>query len=327
MKKHFSYQLTIISKQVLVFTAYCLLFSACDYIINPLLPTSGGALNKSTTVTATDSTGNLKNILVEDYTGEDCENCPAAADELDTLIKTYGSRITPMSVNTGGYAAPSTPLPAPYKYYNYTSATGDVYGGLAGFNVQAFPNGFINRQGALAQNPSPYSIWGSMVAASIASDTCFIKLKLSTQFDTVSRNLSVTASTTFLKALSGSYNLVLLLTEDSMISPQLRISVGEIPNYAHRYVLHDAINSTWGDSLTNHSTINQTLTQTFSYAIATSYPNSTSQPNPTLSTAAIACNYKKCRVVAYIYKANASTTQYPAQYIVLQSLQLKIYQK
>ncbi|MHB8259650.1 MAG: Omp28-related outer membrane protein [Bacteroidia bacterium] len=307
-----------------LFLVSCLLLlSSCDYVTNPLLPHSGGVLNTSTTITEADSTGNKKNVFVEDYTGEWCENCPNAAIELDTLIKTYGSRITPMSVNTGYYATPSG-LPTPYKNYNYTSATGDVYGGLSGFNIQAFPNGFVNRIGALAQNPSPYSVWGTLVANSISNDTCFIKLKLSTQYDTVSRNLNVTTTSTFIKALSGSYNLVLLLTEDSMIGPQLKIGVGLISNYAHRFVLHDAINSTWGDTLvTNGASLNQTSTKTYSYSISKYYPTATSQIAGA-NTPTLTCNFKQCYVVAYIYNSKVGSS---TQYVVLQSQALKIYQR
>ena len=301
------------------------LLSACDYITNPLLHKSGGTVNTSTSVSASDSTGNIKNIMIEDYTGLWCENCPFAAYRLDTIIHQYApGRIVPLSVNYGYYATPTSPLPAPYNKYNYTSAVGDVYGNLFVTSSGSFPCGFINRVGAITLNSSVYSVWCSLVAAA-ASDTCFVKLKLSTQFDTISRNLSVTATTTFMKALSGSYNLVILLTEDSMIGPQ---NIGGVLslNYPHRFVLHDAINSIWGDSLSNHSTPNQRLSQTFQYTIAMAYPNSNSQIAG-YNTPALTCNYKQCSVVAYIYKANASTTQYPAQYVVLQSLALKIYQK
>ena len=98
MKKLFSYQLSVTSKQVLLFTfhcllftVYCLLFTACDYVSNPLLPKSGGVINATNAIKASDSTGTLTNFLVEDYTGEYCENCPSAASALDNLIASHGN--------------------------------------------------------------------------------------------------------------------------------------------------------------------------------------------------------------------------------------------
>jgi hypothetical protein len=301
----------------LLITVNGLLFNSCDYVSSPFLksPTGSIVISSVNSVKTIDSTSNKKNVLVEDYTGEYCENCPFAAYELDTLIKTYGKRIVPLSVNTGSFADPSQ-VPSPYKSYDYTSPAGDIYGGQTAFNVQAFPNGFINRQGALTANPSPYSAWGGLVANSIANDTCFVQLKLSAQFDTITRNLSVTASGTFLKVLSGSYNLVVLLTEDSMMGPQ-NVGGSLHQNYAHRFVLHDAINSTWGDSLvSNGSAVNQTFTKTYTYTVLNKYPAS--------STAPLTCNYKQCSVIAYIYNSKLGS---PSQYVVLQSLALKVYNK
>ena len=142
-----------------------------------------------------------------------------------------------------------------------------------------------------------------------------VQLTLITQFDTTSKNLTVTATSKFLNALSGTYNLVVLLTEDSIIAPQNR-SGTEIKTYAHRFVLRDAINSTWGDALvSNGTTTNQTIVKTYTYKVGTSYP-----PSPT--TSPIACNFKHCSVVAYIYDATQGS---PTQYIVQQSQQKKIY--
>src|SRR6185437_13945490 len=101
--------------------------------------------------------------------------------------------------------------------------------------------------------------WATAVDTIIKSDTVFIKLTLSTTFDTSSRVLKVTATTKFLKALSGAYNLVVLLTQDSIIGPQkTQAGSGQILNYAHRFVLRDAITDKWGNNLvTAGSTLSQ----------------------------------------------------------------------
>jgi hypothetical protein len=289
---------------ILSLICFVICMSACDYVNAPYKPKVVVPINTADTI-------HTKNAFIEDYTGMWCENCPPAADEIDSLIKTYGSRIIPVSINTGYYATP--PLPAPYNGYNFTSATGDLY--AATFGIQNFPSGFVNRKGALAASPYIYTVWGSKADSVIRFDTAKVQLSITTQFaDTSSRNLTVNVTTKFLYALSGTYNLVVLLTEDSMIAPQNRAGT-EIKTYAHRYALRDAINSTWGDALATGSYKNQSITKTYNYKINASYPASP-------ATSPIACNFKHCTVVAYVYDATQSSA---TQYVVLQSQQKKIY--
>jgi hypothetical protein len=250
-----------------------------------------------------------KNVLVEDYTGITCGNCPYAAEELDTLIKKYGSRIIPMAVNAGSFADP--PLAPSYYNIDFTCSVGETYNTF--FGISSNPNGMINRKGYLQQTHiQTYGNWDALVYNSLQFDTAFVKLSLTTTFDTSSKNLNVTATSKFLKALAGKYNLVVLLTQDSIKAPQLKYGVGEIANYQHRFALRDAVNSAWGDSLvSNGAALNKTVTKTYSYVVKANYGVATSSNPP------IPCNFKQCYVIAYVY----NTTTYE----VLQSIQKKIY--
>jgi hypothetical protein len=279
-------------------------FLACDYVSSPYKQQPG-------IVTSTDTSKVYKNVLVEDYTGITCGNCPGAADVLDSMIKKYGSRIVPMAVNAGSFASP--PL-APSQYnIDFTSPTGDAYNTF--FGISSNPNGMVNRKGYPLTNVQTDGAWDGLAYNIIQNDTAFIKLTLNTTFDTTSRNLSVTATSKFLKALSGKYYLVVLLTQDSIMAPQLKYGApnSQIVNYAHRYALRDAINSTWGDSLvSNGAALNKIVIKTYNnYNIKATYGAATSSHGP------IPCNFKQCYVVAYVY--NGTT------YEVLQSMQKKIY--
>jgi hypothetical protein len=300
--------------KILLLVMLVVCFSACDYVSSPYKNSNNGQIgiiNNATAVKASDSTS-LKNVLVEDYTGITCGNCPYAADELDTLIKKYGKRIVPMAVNAGSFADP--PLAPSYYNIDFTCPAGETYNTF--FGISSNPNGMINRKGyPQGTNVQTYGNWDALAYSSIQNDTSFIKLNLNTTFDTVSRALSVVVTSKFLVTRSsGKYNLVVLLTQDSIKAPQLKYGVGEIVNYQHRFALRDAINSPWGDSLvSNGAALNKTIVKPYNYTIKSTYGAATT------SNAPIACNTKQCYVVAYIY--NATT------YEVIQSLQLKIYNK
>jgi hypothetical protein len=185
------------------------------------------------------------------------------------------------------------------------------------------PCGMVNRKGnPLSSKYLLYTQWAAMVQNIIQRDTAFIKLELSTTFDTSSRALSVNVKSTFLKSLSGTYNLVVLFTQDSIIGPQKSSTLGEIANYNHRFVLRDAITNTWGDALVSAgSNTGQVVTKSYNYNVAATYPAAGTTNNPG-NKPPTACNFKTCSVLAYIYDA---TTNSSTQYEVFQSATKKIY--
>lgn len=285
-------------------------FAGCDYIIVPLKPRA--------VITSNDTNKVYKNVLVEDYTGSTCVNCPPAATALDSLISLYGDRITPLSVNAGNFAVPVTTYSL-----NLQSAVGDAYDGFFNMSNTGNPCGMVNRKGnPLSSKYLLYPLWASTTQSIILNDTAFIKLKLVITFDTTTKALTVNATSTFLKSLSGTYNLVVLLTQDSIVGPQKSGTSGEIANYVHRFVLRDAITTTWGDALvTAGASANQIVVKNYNYTINAVYPAAGSTNNPA-NKPAIACKFKQCSIVAYVYDATQGSS---TQYEVLQSAQKKIY--
>ncbi len=296
-------------KIILVITAVNL-FAGCDYVNTPLKP--------HTVVTSNDTNKVYKNILVEDYTGSTCVNCPPAATELDSLIALYGSRIVPMAVNAGNFATPVTTYTL-----NLQCAVADAYDAFFNMSNTGNPCGMVNRKGnPFSSKYLLYPNWANTTQGIILNDTAFIKLTLNTTFDTITKALTVNTTSTFLKSLSGTYNIVVLLTQDSIIGPQKSGTQGQISNYVHRFVLRDAISTTWGDALvTGGSNNGQAIAKTYNYTLKYSYPAAGTTNNPG-NKPAVPCNFKHCSVVAYIYNATTNST---SQYEVLQSEQKKIY--
>ena len=295
-----------------LFSLMLLCICSCDYVATPLLP------HKAPTAVTTDSVG-FQNILVEDYTGMACINCPTMATRIEELMAQYGNRIIPMEVNYGSFADP-TQWAAPYNTWDFRSTIGNTYGDLFVTASGSYPNGMVNRrhypQGT--QNIGDSLSLGLVVDSIMKQNTgqpgVYIALKSS--FNILTSVLSVTATTTFLSGYTGNYNLVLVLTQDSIQAPQNN-RPSPSTNYQHRFALRDNITSSaWGDALVTNPTVNQTFTKTYSYTIPASYqsPYSTRAPIPS--------NYKQSYVIAYLYDA---TTSSPTQYQVIQAQKKKIY--
>lgn len=249
--------------------------------------------------------GNRK-AFVEDYTGHKCGNCPEAAIVLKALVTQYGKKVVPIAIHAGSFAA-TTPI----AYYptDFRTPAGNAYN--AQFAFALYPNGLVNRRGyGTSSFIKAYTVWGSEVSQMITQSALF-EIKIHNAFDLGNNNLSTDVTVKSLNYNTGTYKLVLLLTEDSIVAEQLDYSITSgsqlDTNYVFNHVLRGAINSTWGDAIFTTAT-----KADLNDSIVKSYPNFIVSPN---------FRSNKCHVIAYVYDADPSS---PTYYEVLQVEEAKL---
>ncbi|HWY39086.1 MAG TPA: Omp28-related outer membrane protein [Bacteroidia bacterium] len=275
-----------------IFVLTVLLFSTCDYVKYQPAPRIPFTFKPGVV---------YRKVLVEDYTGHKCGNCPRAAETLARMEANSfdGFQIVPIAVHAGSYANVNPPtFPT-----NFQSTAGTAWDNTFGISMAGNPNGLINRkdfgQGDFIKG---YTAWGS---ASAAMDTMIagFQLGIVNLFDTSTKKLTITVSAKAMKALSGTYNITVVLTEDSIIAEQEDYSypVGQqvLHNYVFNHVLRGAINSTWGDQVFTGTISNgQTVSKTyFNFQFASNY------------------KAKNCHVIAFIYDAGSTS---PTHYEIMQ---------
>lgn len=168
-------------------------------------------------------------VLLEDYTGQACVNCPDAHEVAAELHEEYHDNLIIVAMHAGMQAVPS---PVGLK-----QPEGDEYADK--FGVKEYPNGMVNRRGGLKDYPS----WGAAVYEELQRES---ELDLVVEASVADGKLDVKADLLALEALEG--KLQLWIIEDSIISFQTS-SKGRIPQYVHNHVFRDAINGTWGEEL------------------------------------------------------------------------------
>ena len=103
-----------------------------------------------------------KNVLVEDFTGQRCINCPLASNTIATLQETFGhDRVIPVAIHGGDLT-----LAAPTGLAN---EIGNTYTAERG--VSSKPKGEVDRTGQLLDQEK----WGTAVLERIAI-TAHVKL-------------------------------------------------------------------------------------------------------------------------------------------------------
>ena len=236
------------------------------------------------------NTGNkLRKILLEDYTGHRCGNCPRAAKEAHKLDSIYGEQLIVISVHAGGFANPTNPNLDTTMVFDFRTSTGTELDNFFGISAAGNPNGMINR----IDYPSlthikAYSDWSTIIDTMVAqAPTTY--LTINNNYDASTRTLNTNIKTEFLQLLSSSYKLAVYITEDSIVKPQLDydLTPDTVYNYLHRHALRGAINSTWGDVISSSGNIapGDTIVKNYSFTLNNAW------------------NDSHCAVIAFVYDA------------------------
>jgi len=262
-----------------------LVFSACDTIDKPYLEENGGKCGN----------GNLsipiKKVLLEDYTGHTCGNCPRAAEQTEFLIETYCDHIIPVSVHAGFFAEPN---PSGKYTYDFRTTAGYAWDGFFGNSSAGLPNGMLNRTEYNGTKILAYESWATAVEQ-LLNQPPTINIKIENNYNENTRELKTSINTSFLNSASGELKLTVLIVEDSIVNWQKDYNYvdlenpgnTDIENYIHRHVLRNAINGSWGETIVeNGIEQGKTLNKSFSYVINTEWVE------------------ERCSVIAFVYRSD-----------------------
>lgn len=170
-------------------------------------------------------------VLLEDFTGQRCTNCPKATEVIEQLQETYGEALVAVGIHGGPLSFAGNA-----KVVGLKTAIGDEY--YNHWDLEYQPVGLVNRHGAVnypewaaavkeeLAKPSPLSLGGSAI---LTEDAITIKI-----------NAYGTDGTTQGK-------LQVWLLEDGIKTLQLMPDGTANQEYIHNHVFRTAVNGTWGE--------------------------------------------------------------------------------
>lgn len=222
---------------------------SCDKVKNPVI-TKTSAVGTTFDSVSNASVAGFKKTLLEDYTGHKCGNCPAAARLASTLEAQYQSSLVVIAVHAGFFTAVTSPTNTNPFPDSYTCTVGNDWDGSTGFNVSSTgnPNGMVNRKAYPGFTLVHKDTWATTVNLA-QNDPFVVKMDLTSKYDHTARALNVDTKLTFLQSYNNNVKLQLVLTEDSIIGPQLdyaQTPEDYIPNYDFEHMLRVAVNGSWG---------------------------------------------------------------------------------
>lgn len=183
-----------------------------------------------------------RTVLLMDFTGWRCVNCPDAAAEIGNILEIFPEQCIAVSMHPEGHAFTEPGSEGPYFASEDAMEYLKAFGGS---NSTGLPSGVVDMTEYSGKYLiDAYSKWSSAVLDRMSVPT-YYAMEVETEEDTYSVSIDLTSG-----EATGNERLLVWLVEDSIVAPQLTKS-GEESAYMHRHVFRQCINGKdiWGEEL------------------------------------------------------------------------------
>lgn len=175
-------------------------------------------------------------VLVEEFTGQKCINCPEAHEELTKIQKEYGEdNVISVCIHASALAISPTKAKDGLK-----TDVGQEY--YKHWNGDGVPCAVIDRNGGMLS----VSAWAGTINNELQKPTT-VTLSMSNNYNVANRQLSIDVNALSSKKLNG--KLQVWLIEDGIAAKQYFKGNRVEPNYVHNHVFRAAVNGTWGTDI------------------------------------------------------------------------------
>lgn len=196
-------------------------------------------------------------ILIEDFTGQRCVNCPTGTEIINGIVDTYGEdNVIAVGVHSGplGFAGNSKTVglmtDTGNEYYTHWDKENKMGQPWVVFNRKTSPD-------------SHYNNWAAMVGT-IISEKANLSVKIANAYDAATRTLTTTVGA---DGVNGTVNgkLQVWIVEDGVKALQMMPDGSANKEYVHNHVFRAAVNGTWGEDVTVKE--GETTTKQYSYKL------------------------------------------------------------
>lgn len=184
-------------------------------------------------------------VLLEEFTGKGCTNCPKGSREIESLLSLYQERLVVVSIHANFFADPQF---FPLGQYDLRTDEGELLFDLLGPNF-GYPAGVINRRKFNNDLQHPANVWAGFIQqeSEIEPD---LEFTITRDYTQASRILNLGVTGRAKSALSDPLRISVMITESGIIDAQDDAEAGGIvPDYVHNHVLRDMLTPYDGQAL------------------------------------------------------------------------------
>ncbi len=237
-----------------------LAFVTCDKVEDPRPIVQGNADGICAAPTFPANTNSQRGILVEDFTGHYCNNCPGIAHAIDTIKSGIGKQVIPVGLHvTDQFASPVAAKAPKFQTDFRTDGGTEIYNDL--IPGEGLPAVVLNRKDGFTLTPGRLNIYNFNLSTDIRSfltNSPDIKLQTKSTFNPSTNRVCAYAEVEIIDSLADDHSLVFYLLEDSIVDWQLYNGnggnpvyggAGEIAEYVHKHVLRKCMNGWEGKKI------------------------------------------------------------------------------
>ena len=187
-------------------------------------------------------------VLLEDFTGQRCINCPKASEEIQLLHTVYSEEsVVAVAIHSGPLGFRTND-----RFMGLSTDIGDSYYDY--WNIEHQPVGLVNRGGLLE-----YKEWSARIREELQKSSPVTILLKSIQEDANKLTIHAEVMATD-NDIKGKFQL--WVVEDSVSAFQLMPDGTRNDSYIHRHVFRTSINGLWGDEISISG--GETITRNYS---------------------------------------------------------------
>ena len=187
-----------------------------------------------------------RKVLLEEFTGQRCVNCPEAHAVIEKLQEQYGEDLIVVSINAGQFGIKSPT--------GLMQEDGNEYANY--WNVTAYPSAVVDRTSGVIST----DLWASAIRTDAAKVTN-LELELKAELSADGNTINITTDLLTSEKMEG--KLQLWVTENDIVGLQFDGDI-RLTDYVHNNVFRACVNGLWGEEIS----LVANETKTFSDSIA-----------------------------------------------------------
>jgi len=183
-------------------------------------------------------------VLIEDFTGQKCSNCPHATEVIEALQEEYGAdNVIAVGIHSGPLGFKGTA-----KSLGLMTDTGQEY--YDSHNIPSQPYLVVNRR----QESATADNLGTLVYNEI-QETATLSMELANKYDAATGTATIDVGIVGFDDIKG--KLQVWVIEDGITAMQTIENGSTNKEYVHNHVFRSAVNGTWGEdvSISNGATV------------------------------------------------------------------------
>ena len=247
-------------KNICSILAILALAVSCEEIaptINPQMEVDTNICDKTV-----DVNGQERAVLMEEFTGVQCVNCPQGSETLQLLLDQHGDRLVGISIHAGEFAPPY-----PESTVDFRNPAADAIFDLLQVPT-LFPNSAINRGnhvGDFLVVPGDGQ-WAGIVDTELEKPLV-MRLGLAHEYNADTRELEVCAKMYPQEDFTADEILLTILIIENDIVDVQKTPSGKVPDYVHKHALRGAITNPTGNLITESITAGAEISNGFAFTL------------------------------------------------------------